>query len=60
MLLSAEYKNFLAHNVKMLIIVGILTVMSRKNDILGLSESVSLGKTEFLEIFILMNDLMTI
>ena len=38
-------------NVKMPTIVGILTFMSSKNSILGLSES---KKAEFLDIFILM------
>ena len=45
-------KFFLLINVKMPTIVGILTFMSRKNSIFGLSES---GKAEFLSIFILMS-----
>ena len=43
-------KFFLLINVKMPTIVGILTFMSRKNSILGLSEH---EKAEFLDIFIL-------
>ena len=43
-------KFFLLINAKMATVVGILTLMSRKNSILGLSES---GKAEFLDIFIL-------
>ena len=43
-------KFFLFINVKMPTTVGILTLMSRKNSILGLSES---EKAEFLDIFIL-------
>ena len=46
-------KFFLLINVKMPTIVGILTFMSRKNSILGLSESEK--KSEFLDIFILMS-----
>ena len=46
-------KFFLLINVKMPTIVGILTFMSRKNSILGLSESEK--KAEFLGIFILMS-----
>ena len=42
-------KFFLLINVKMPIIVGILTFMSRKNSILGLSEP---KNAEFLDIFI--------
>ena len=38
MLNSAEHEIFPAHNVKMLTVVGILTFMSRKNSILGLSK----------------------
>ena len=38
MLNSAEHEVFLLINVKMPTIVGILTFMSRKNSILGLSE----------------------
>ena len=38
MLNSAEYEIFPAHKFKMPTIVGILTLMSRKNSILGLSE----------------------
>ena len=45
-------KFFLLLNVKMPTIVGILTFISRKNSILGLSES---EKAEFLDIFILMD-----
>ena len=45
-------KFFLLINVKMPTIFGSLTFMSRKNSILGLSES---GKAEFLDIFILMS-----
>ena len=41
-------KFFLLINVKMPTIVGILTFMSRKNSIFGLSES---GKAQFLDIF---------
>ena len=41
-------KVFLLINVKMPTIVGILTFMSRKNSILGLSEP---AKAEFLDIF---------
>ena len=44
-------KFFLLINVKMPTIVGILTFMSGKNSILGLSEP---KKAEFLDIFILM------
>ena len=44
-------KFFLLINVKMPTIVGILTFMSGKNRILGLSEP---KKAEFLDIFILM------
>ena len=45
-------KFFLLINVKMPTIVGILTFMSRKNNILGLFES---EKADFLNIFILMS-----
>ena len=45
-------KFFLFINVKMPKIVGILTFMSGKNSILGLSEP---KKAEFLDIFILMS-----
>ena len=45
-------KFFLLTNVKMPTIVGILTIMSRKNSNLGLYES---EKAEFLDIFILMS-----
>ena len=45
---------FLLINVKMPTVVGILTFMSRKNSILGLSEPEK-KKVEFLYIFILMN-----
>ena len=45
-------KVFLHINIKMPTIVGILTVMSRKNSILGLSES---KKDKFLDIFILIS-----
>ena len=38
MLISAEHEIFLLINVKMLTIVGVLTFMSRKNSIFGLSE----------------------
>ena len=44
---------FLLINVKMPIIVGILTFMSRKNNILCLSEPKK--KAEFLDIFIFMS-----
>ena len=44
-------KFFLHINVKMPTIVGILTFLSRKNNILGLAEP---KKAEFLDIFILM------
>ena len=43
---------FLLINVKMTTVVGILTFMSRKNSIVGLSEP---EKAEFLDIFILMS-----
>ena len=43
---------FLLINVQMPTIVGILTFMSRKNSILGLSEP---ENAEFLDIFILMS-----
>ena len=43
-------KFFLLINVKMPTVVGILTFMSRKNSILGLSEP---EKNEFLDVFIL-------
>ena len=43
-------KFFLLINVKMPTIVGILTFISRKNSIIGLSEP---KKAEFLDIFIL-------
>ena len=45
-------KFFLLINVKMPTVVGILTFMSRKNRILGLSEP---AKAESLDIFVLMN-----
>ena len=45
-------KFFLFINVKMPTIVGILTIMSGKNSILGLSEP---KKAEFLYVFILMS-----
>ena len=45
-------KFFLLKNVKMPTVVGILTFMSGKNSILGLSEP---KKAEFLDIFILMS-----
>ena len=45
-------KIFLFINVKIPTIVGILTLMSGKNSILGLSEP---KKAEFLDIFILMS-----
>ena len=45
-------KFFLLINVKMPTIVGILTFMSRKNIILGISKP---KKAEFLDIFILMS-----
>ena len=45
-------KIFLLINVKMPTIVGILTFMSGKNSILGLSEP---KKAEFLDIFILVS-----
>ena len=45
-------KIFLLINVKMPTTVGILTFMSRKSSILGLSEP---EKAEFLDIFILMS-----
>ena len=45
-------KFFLPINVKMPIIVGILTLMSRKNSILGFSGP---EDAEFLDIFILMS-----
>ena len=48
MLNSAEHEIFPLINVKMLTIVGILTFISRKNSILGLSEP---EKAEFLDIF---------
>ena len=38
MLSSAENENFPAHNVKMPTVVGILTFMSRKSSIQGLSK----------------------
>ena len=52
MLNSTEHEIFPAHKVKMPTIVGILTFMSGKNSILGLSEP---KKAEFLDIFILMS-----
>ena len=52
MLNSAEHEIFLLINVKMPTIVGILTVMSKENSFLGLSEP---EKAEFLDIFILMS-----
>ena len=45
-------KFFMLINVKMSTIVGILTYMSKKNSIIGLSKPV---KTEFLDTFILMS-----
>ena len=48
MLNSVEHEIFLLIIVKMPTIVGILTLMSRKNSILGLSEP---KKAEFLDIF---------
>ena len=48
MLHSTEHEIFPAHNVKMPTIVGILTSMSGKNSILGLSEP---KKIEFLDFF---------
>ena len=45
-------KFFLPINVKMPTTVGILTLMSRKNSILGFSEP---EDAEFLDIFILMS-----
>ena len=50
MLISTEHDFFLLINVKMPTLVGILTFMSRKNSILGLSEP---KRAEFLDIFIL-------
>ena len=52
MLNSAEHDFFLLINVKMPTIVGILTYMSRKSSIVGLSET---EKAEFLDILILMS-----
>ena len=52
MLNSTEHDFFLLINVEMPTTVGILTFMSRKNSIFGLSES---EKAEFLDIFILMS-----
>ena len=49
--IRARMNFFLLINVKMLTIVGILTFMSGKNIILGLSEP---KKAEFLDCFILM------
>ena len=49
---SADHENFLLINVKMAIIVGILTFISRKNSIVGLSEP---KKAEFLDIFVPMS-----
>ena len=49
--IRARMNFFLLINVKMLTIVGILTFMSGKNIILGLSEP---KKAEFLDSFILM------
>ena len=47
------FMNFFLHiNVKMTTVVGILTFMSRKNSILGLSEP---DKAEFPDMFILMS-----
>ena len=53
MLNSTEHEIFLLINVKMPTIVGILTFMSRKNSIIGLSELEKVS--EFLDIFILMS-----
>ena len=51
--LARGYKTFfMLKNVKMPTIAGILTFMSGKNSILGLSEP---KKAEFLDIFLLMN-----
>ena len=44
---------FLVINVKMPTIVGILTFMSRKNNIIGLSDPEK--NDEFLDIFVLLN-----
>ena len=52
MLNSIEHEIFLLINVKMPTVVGILTFMSRKNSILGLSES---EIAEILDIFIFMS-----
>ena len=52
MLNSTEHKFFMLINVKMPTIVGILTFMSGKNSILGLSDP---KKYKFLDIFILMS-----
>ena len=48
MLSSAAHEFFLPMNVKMPTVVGILTFMSRKKSILGLSEP---ENAEFLDIF---------
>ena len=48
MLISTDHEIFLLINVKMPTIVGILTFMSGKNNILGLSGS---KKAEFLDVF---------
>ena len=48
---SVEHEIFMLINVKMPTIVGILTFMSMKNSIPGLSDP---KKAEFLDIFILM------
>ena len=53
MLHSTKHEVFLLINVKMPKIVGILTFMSGKNSILGLSET---KNAEFLDIFILMSN----
>ena len=45
-------KFFLLINIKMPTIAGILTLMSRKNSILGLSEPEK--KTEFLDFFLVL------
>ena len=52
MLNSTEHEFFLLINVKMPTIVGILTFMSGKKSILGLSEPI---KAEFLDIIKLMS-----
>ena len=52
MLNSTQHEIFLLINVKMPTIVGILTFMSGKNNILGLSEP---KEAKFLDIYILMS-----